>query len=452
MPLSPQERRRAEEALRAAAEEGRRAGRNEGLRGVIAARARQVLREDYRRAGEILEGSNTLKGALYHMARLFLPGSVARWRERMRPVVNDTAEAATAPAAEVLGPFDARRPAANDFLERYVSELADRVSETTYGHVMETIREAEGQGLTVPETAKRLRERAGIETPKRAKLIARNELQRITKGAAWAQALESGLIRGKRRHEQHDEKTRDSHRELDGEERAIDEPYSNGELWAGQTDINCRGWDEFLIDYEALEARGAEPPEEPEREEPEELGDPHDEIARVFAQEQISEAEAEAMVERIAERASRRGFDTAARIKAGKVIADKKLEWEGRVVGRDDRLPTDVQHFLKHVLARKEWPAGTDLEAYLASVREVIEDPETGVFVNRFGGRGREQIGFVRRAKDLAGPNSKGWVLVEYVLETGFVHTAFQPEDGYAGIFANRRIVRWLRRPERDPE
>jgi hypothetical protein len=25
----------------------------------------------------------------------------------------------------------------------------------------------------------------------------------------------------------------------------IDQPYSNGEMYPGETEINCRGWDEF---------------------------------------------------------------------------------------------------------------------------------------------------------------------------------------------------------------
>lgn len=252
MPLTPDEERRLEQEFEAREREALRVGESLALLRIIASAARRVLRADYEAAREIVERVGIAR-ALSELAELFLPGSVERWRERMRPVITDVVTAATEPKEEVLGvSFDERNPRMAEFLETYVSELAGRVSQTTHDQVVEVIREAQDEGLSVPKTAERIRERSDIESRRRAELIARNELQRTSKGASWVQALESGVVSGKRRHEMDDLKTRPEHRELDGEERAIDEPYSNGELWAGQLDINCRGWDEFLIDFDAL--------------------------------------------------------------------------------------------------------------------------------------------------------------------------------------------------------
>lgn len=256
MPLDPKDVRKVEGLLEEAAKEGRQAGERASLRRVMLSAARRLLRADYEAAASIVEGSG-VAGALGRLAETFLPGVVARWRERMRPVLSDVAFAATEPKEGILGvSFDEGNATMAEFLDGYVSELANTVGETTYRHVMEAIHEALREGRSVENTARAIRERSSVESPKRARLIARNELQRITKGASWVQALESGVVSGKRRNEQMDSKTRPEHRLLHGEERAIGEPYSNGELWAGETEINCRGWDEFLLDFGALGARG----------------------------------------------------------------------------------------------------------------------------------------------------------------------------------------------------
>lgn len=252
MPLSPEERRQIEEAVAAAEQDATAEGLRIALLVVLVSASRRALKEDYAAARAALEGL-TLARAAEGLAELFLPGSRERWTRSMRPVIEDVATAVTSPAAEVYGAFDPERGAMADFLDVYVSGLADRVSETTYEQVMEEIGSAQREGRSVSDTAKRIEETGEIETPKRARLIARNELQRTSKGASWAQVLESGLVSHKIRREQHDGKVRPEHKAMEGERVAIDEPYSNGELWAGHTDINCRGYDQFVIDFDKLE-------------------------------------------------------------------------------------------------------------------------------------------------------------------------------------------------------
>jgi hypothetical protein len=52
------------------------------------------------------------------------------------------------------------------------------------------------------------------------------------------------------RYEVMDERTRESHIPLNKETQPFDEPYSNGEMYPGEIDPNCRGWETFGFDKE----------------------------------------------------------------------------------------------------------------------------------------------------------------------------------------------------------
>lgn len=252
MALSRREQEQVERLLEKAALEGARAGARATLRRVMASRARELLRADYE-AAESIVARLGLTATLSRLADLFLPGSVRRWIEGLRPVIADVAAAATDPKSDALGvSFDVRNPAMADFLDSYTSQLADTLSETTYGQVMDVVRQAQGDGLSVPDASKLLRNKAGIETRRRADLIARNELLRTSKGASYLQAAQSGLVRAKTHRHSHDERVREEHRFE--ETVPIDEPYSNGEMWSGQLSVSCRCVDIFEVDFEALEA------------------------------------------------------------------------------------------------------------------------------------------------------------------------------------------------------
>jgi hypothetical protein len=127
------------------------------------------------------------------------------------------------------------------------------------------------------------------------------------------------------------------------------------------------------------------------------------------------------------------------------------LSYGGRILRAGDVLPTDEQHYVKHVLAQQEWPAGTTRAQYLDSIREVILDPTSGVLVNLYSGRAWH-LTILRRSGSLRGPKSGGWVLVDYAVGSsaspGHLLTVFQVADGprYVTISALRRQQqRWLR-------
>ena len=140
------------------------------------------------------------------------------------------------------------------------------------------------------------------------------------------------------------------------------------------------------------------------------------------------------------------GFDPTVREKARGDLAG--IEWRGRVLRGNDRLPPAERHYLKHAVKDREWPDGTTLDQYVESLRSVILDPGSGVFTSQY--QGTWQIGIIRDSRELRGLNGHEWVLVEYRLATGHWVTAYQPEQGLQDLEGPRRSdLRWLRRPHR---
>jgi len=138
------------------------------------------------------------------------------------------------------------------------------------------------------------------------------------------------------------------------------------------------------------------------------------------------------------------GFDPAGLERAGGRLSG--LVWQGRVLRGRDLLPPAEVHYLRHVVRGAEWPAGTALGDYLASVRDVILDPATGIFTSVFAGA--PQVGLIRRAGPLRGPQGHPWVLVELRILRGYWTTAHQPADALGAIFRpGREDVRWWRPP-----
>jgi hypothetical protein len=138
------------------------------------------------------------------------------------------------------------------------------------------------------------------------------------------------------------------------------------------------------------------------------------------------------------------GFDPDARERAGGRLAG--IWWQGHALKGSDRLTPAEIHYLRHVLANGEWPAGTTVSDYLSSIRDVILDPRSGVIVGQY--QGVPQLTIVRRSGALRGPNGAPWVLVDYRIGLAHWMTAFQPPAGLSVIRSgDRENMRWLRRP-----
>jgi hypothetical protein len=142
------------------------------------------------------------------------------------------------------------------------------------------------------------------------------------------------------------------------------------------------------------------------------------------------------------------GFDPAGLERARGNIVGLERPAGGRVQ-RGDRLPPAEVHYLRHVIARQEWPVGTTLDAYLVSLRRVIGDAASGVFVSRY--LGAWQLGVIGHSLGARGPGGGRWILVDYRVEIGHWTTAYQPERPLkrAIYTPSREAIQWIRLPRR---
>jgi uncharacterized protein with gpF-like domain len=230
-------------------EAGRKEGRREGFLKVLTRIARRLFRQDANDAARMLREQGPER-TLRTLGRLAEDVWAGRWREGMADVLEeimDTALLRTKDGPVSLS-FDLAIPTLNDYFEGYLVRLSGEVTDTTREKVTKAIREALDEGLSVPETAKRI-EALGDEFGRsRANLVARQELQRASKGAAYIKAVGSGVVTTKSRLSSKDARVRPEHRRIDGETRTLDEPYSNGELWCGEQDFACRCTDIYGVE------------------------------------------------------------------------------------------------------------------------------------------------------------------------------------------------------------
>lgn len=241
------------DALSRAALAGVSRGRQQTLLSVLSRIARRLLGLDARDAVRMIEERGpeaTLRG-LGRLARdVFAP----RWREAMAPILEEVMDLAPVQTDRGNLPlsFDLQNRAMRDYFDGYMVRLSGEVTDTTVRRVTEAIREAQEEGLSVPETAERVRAKADDISASRANLIARQELQRSSKGAARIKAEQSGVVKTKTRYSAKDARVRPEHREIDGETVALGERYSNGEDYCGELDFACRCVDIFGVDMEAV--------------------------------------------------------------------------------------------------------------------------------------------------------------------------------------------------------
>jgi hypothetical protein len=175
-------------------------------------------------------------------------------------------------------------------------------------------------------------------------------------------------------------------------------------------------------------------------------GDPHvDLLIEAALSRALLPAELDVVLTEVADV----GFSPHARERArGRLTG---MLWQGQPLRGSDLLPPEVVHFLWHVVHRREWPGGTSMGQYRDSLRAVILDASSGVFVARY--QGAAQLGVVRETRELRGPNGQDWVVVQYRTGFGFWVTGYQPEAGLGELDKPQwSDVRWLRQPRRSSE
>lgn len=146
-------------------------------------------------------------------------------------------------------------------------------------------------------------------------------------------------------------------------------------------------------------------------------------------------------LERIVRHVANAGFDSTEMMRVRTSIRGQV--WDGKKLEIGDTIPTDVWHYLKHVVVNQEWPDGTTLEDYKRSLEEVILDQDSDIFVSKYNDAW--QIGFVHENQGWRGVRGKDFILVEYKVKYGHWTTGFQPQNLKRQVFEGRENIVWLR-------
>ena len=153
----------------------------------------------------------------------------------------------------------------------------------------------------------------------------------------------------------------------------------------------------------------------------------------------------DAEIEQVRADVAAAGFDPAASMRAG--LALDGLRWSGRLIRSNDWIGNDVRHYLRHVVAQREWPPTTTFRQYIDSLRATVSDGTGGIYLSRVAGTW--SVAFLAQSASWRGMRGGEWILVEYRPSYGFWVTGFQPRDGLAHVTGspNRTDGRWLREP-----
>jgi len=175
--------------------------------------------------GEILEQSRTTLVALTHPLLLKTGGrAVGRLAGRLRLS------------------FQVLEPGLAKYASREAAFLARVMGETTGQAVAATVQKGLSAGETIADLVKRLEDLPAFDRT-RAKLVARTETTRAWNGAQRTSLSEYSKVSGRQAVKQwlsaRDDRVREEHQALDGEERPIDAPFSNGLLEPGEPNCRC---------------------------------------------------------------------------------------------------------------------------------------------------------------------------------------------------------------------
>lgn len=171
-------------------------------------------------------------------------------RKAMRPYVNDAVQRGGKSGAKLVGiDWDARNPKAERWLSKHLSKVVGDITDTTRNAITKTISAGIQDGEQASDLVKRIQAVFADADERRAYVIARTE----TTGAfgagnqlSFEDPAADGIVTGKAWISSRDDRVRDTHQALDGDEVNLTEDFSNGCGFPGDPRgaasevVNCR--------------------------------------------------------------------------------------------------------------------------------------------------------------------------------------------------------------------
>jgi len=177
-----------------------------------------------------------------------LEGGIVEWGQRVLSSLGSEAA------------FDLRNPLVREFLDAWEEQHIVGITDTARGIVTDTLKKAADEGVGIDEAKRRLREKFEDMTGSQAERIARTEVVGSSNAANLAAYQISGLVDEKEWLAVSDEQTRETHADMDGQRRKLDEPFTTptgletqgpGLFGRPEEDINCRCTVRPIVDVKA---------------------------------------------------------------------------------------------------------------------------------------------------------------------------------------------------------
>jgi SPP1 gp7 family putative phage head morphogenesis protein len=169
--------------------------------------------------------------------------AVPRLRKQVYPLVLSTGKSAVRNVAAKVGlSFNVLEPGLLNYAKEEAEFLAKVMGETTGRLVADTVQRGLADGDTIAQLRKRLQDAPAFNR-QRAQLVARTETTRAWNGAQRRSLSEYSDSTGSRVTKawlsSQDDRVREEHAELDGEEVGVDEAFSNGLMEPGEPNCRC---------------------------------------------------------------------------------------------------------------------------------------------------------------------------------------------------------------------
>jgi len=140
--------------------------------------------------------------------------------------------------------FDPFSTAARLWITKHGAESVKTILSTNLDDVKRIILAGHDGNLTTSQIAKNLRQFYTDKSPFKAMRVARTEVASASGFGQREAAKQSGVVKTKKWLSSRDDRVRDSHISIDGEEQPLDEPYSNGLMFPGDPSGNTA---EFIM-------------------------------------------------------------------------------------------------------------------------------------------------------------------------------------------------------------
>jgi len=143
-------------------------------------------------------------------------------------------------ATEVKWVFDPMSAAARLWITRHAAASVKTILATNLDDVRRVILAGHDEGLGTAAIGRNLRQFYTDRSASKAMRIARTETSHAAGFGQREAAKQSGVVKTHSWITSRDDRVRDSHAALEGETVPFDKPYSDGSMYPGEQDINCR--------------------------------------------------------------------------------------------------------------------------------------------------------------------------------------------------------------------